>query len=114
MTAQVKVQGGGYVECTPHFDCTVVLEHPIYNAVKTVKAGKGQVTAITVVIGGVTHRVSLGSMFVELEGGRLMVKGEIEVYERNFEYLFNTEYGLADSEVELVQDDDGVWYATSD
>ena len=113
MSVRVKLEGGGYVDCTACFGDHAIIRHPMTGGVKKVKAVKGQVTSITVTIGGTAHEISLDSMFVEVaKGGQLIASGTIE--EHSFDYVFNRLTGCKNSPVYIFQDDDNVWHATSD
>jgi hypothetical protein len=108
MSVQVKVEGVGYVTCTPHFGGYAIMRHPNSGSVKMVEASEGQVTSITVLIGGTEHEVWVND---DMAGDRLM--STMVVGERDFTYALKSFYGLADSEVELVRDDDQ-WCAFAD
>ncbi len=81
--------------------------------VKRVKASKGQVTSITVTIGGTAHEVMMDSMFVEVaKGGQLIATKTIEKW--SFDYESNRSTGCKNSPVYIYLDDDNVWQASSD
>jgi hypothetical protein len=92
MSVKVKLEGGGYVGCTAHFGDHAFMRHPMTGNVKKVKSSKGQVTSITVTIGGTVHEVMMDSIFVEVaKGGQLIATMTIE--EWSFDYESNRSTG---------------------